>query len=54
MYAHAASRRQHERLQGSPGRGQDKMIDLAETLNAACVGCHRKWRDRKTAANRCK
>jgi hypothetical protein len=35
-------------------KDQDKMIEIAETLNAACVGCHRKWRDRKTPANRCK
>jgi len=35
-------------------KDQEKMIDLAETLNAACVGCHRKWRDRKTPDNRCK
>lgn len=35
-------------------KDQEKMIALAETLNAACVGCHRKWRDRKTADNRCK
>ena len=35
-------------------KDQEKMIDIAETLNAACVGCHRKWRDRRTAANRCK
>src|SRR5262252_3732011 len=25
---------------------QDKMIAISETLNAACAGCHRKWRDR--------
>ena len=35
-------------------KDQDKMIDLSETLSAACAGCHRKWRDRKTPANRCK
>lgn len=35
-------------------KDQDQMIDLADTLNAACVGCHRKWRDRKTPDNRCK
>jgi hypothetical protein len=35
-------------------KDQDKMIELSETLSAACAGCHRKWRDRKTPANRCK
>jgi hypothetical protein len=35
-------------------KDQDKMIDVSETLNAACAGCHRKWRDRRTPANRCK
>jgi hypothetical protein len=35
-------------------KDQEKMIDIAGTLNAACAGCHRKWRDRKTPANRCK
>jgi hypothetical protein len=35
-------------------KDQDKMIDLSETLSAACAGCHRKWRDRRTPANRCR
>ena len=35
-------------------KDQDKMIATAETLSAACAGCHRKWRDRRTPANRCK
>ena len=35
-------------------KDQEKMIDIAETLNTACNGCHRKWRDRRTPANRCK
>lgn len=35
-------------------KNQDQMIDIAETLSAACAGCHRKWRDRKTTDNRCK
>ena len=34
--------------------GQDTMIAVSETLSRACAGCHRKWRDRKTPANRCK
>jgi hypothetical protein len=35
-------------------RDQEKMIALSETVSAACAGCHRKWRDRRTPANRCK
>jgi len=35
-------------------KDQEKMSELSETLSAACAGCHRKWRDRKTPANRCK
>ena len=35
-------------------KNQEKMIELAETVNASCSGCHRKWRDRRTPANRCK
>lgn len=40
--------------QAAQAKDQDKMIDIAETLSAACAGCHRKWRDRKTPDNRCK
>ena len=35
-------------------KDQDKMIEISEPLSAACAGCHRKWRDRRTPANRCK
>ncbi|MEO8256501.1 MAG: hypothetical protein ABI868_04065 [Acidobacteriota bacterium] len=35
-------------------KDQEKMITIAETLSASCNGCHRKWRDRRTPANRCK
>jgi hypothetical protein len=35
-------------------KDQEKMIAIADTVNASCVGCHRKWRDRRTPANRCK
>ena len=34
-------------------KDRDKMIELSETVNDACVHCHQKWRPRKTA-NRCK
>ena len=35
-------------------KDQDKMIELSVTVSDACAHCHRKWRDRRTAANRCK
>jgi hypothetical protein len=35
-------------------KDQGKIIELSETLSASCSGCHRKWRDRRTPANRCK
>jgi len=35
-------------------KDQDKMIAISETLSTACAGCHRKWRDRRPPANRCK
>jgi len=41
-------------FKAAQAKDQEKMIMLADTLNASCVGCHRKWRDRKTPDNRCK
>jgi hypothetical protein len=35
-------------------KDQQKLTEISETLSAACAGCHRKWRDRRTSANRCK
>jgi hypothetical protein len=35
-------------------KDQEKMIDLSATVDASCAHCHRKWRDRRTPANRCK
>jgi hypothetical protein len=35
-------------------KDQDKMIAVSDPLSASCAGCHRKWRDRRTPANRCK
>jgi hypothetical protein len=32
----------------------DKMFDLSKAVSDSCAHCHRKWRDRKTPANRCK
>jgi hypothetical protein len=34
-------------------KDRDKMIELSEAINDACVHCHRKWRPR-VADNRCK
>ena len=35
-------------------KDRDKIVDLSEAVSASCAHCHRKWRDRKTPANRCK
>ncbi len=35
-------------------KDQDKMVDAADTLSAACAGCHRKWREKPRVADRCK
>jgi hypothetical protein len=35
-------------------KDQDKMVEVAETLSTSCANCHRKWRDRRTPADRCK
>jgi len=35
-------------------KNQDKMVDAADTLSAACAGCHRKWREKPRIADRCK
>ena len=35
-------------------KDQDKMVEAADILSAACAGCHRKWREKprpRTAAN---
>jgi hypothetical protein len=40
--------------QAAQTKDQGKMIDISVTLDAACAGCHRKWRDRRTPENRCK
>ena len=35
-------------------KNQDKMVEAADTLSAACAGCHRKWREKPRLADRCK
>ena len=35
-------------------KNQDKMVEAADTLAAACAGCHKKWREKPRLADRCK
>ena len=35
-------------------KDQNKIIEISETLSTSCAHCHRKWRDRRQPANRCK
>lgn len=35
-------------------KNQDKMVDVADTLSASCASCHRKWREKRNPADRCK
>jgi hypothetical protein len=35
-------------------KNQDQMVEAADTLSAACAGCHRKWREKPRLADRCK
>jgi len=35
-------------------KDQDKMVEAADTLSAACAGCHRKWREKPRLSDRCK
>lgn len=39
--------------QAAQSKDQDKMVDVADTLSAACASCHQKWRE-KRPADRCK
>ena len=41
-------------FKAAQAKDQDKIIELSESLSASCADCHRKWRDRRTPANRCK
>lgn len=40
--------------QAAQSKDQDKMVEAADTLSTACAGCHRKWREKQRAADRCK
>ena len=35
-------------------KDQDKISELSDAVSKSCEHCHNKWRNRKTAANRCK
>jgi len=35
-------------------KNQDKMIDAADVMTKACANCHRKYREKARAADRCK
>jgi len=35
-------------------KNQDSMVDAADTLSAACAGCHKKWREKPRPADRCR
>jgi hypothetical protein len=54
MFVHEVRDASMKAYRAAQAKDQNKMIDLSETLSAACAGCHRKWRDRKTPDNRCK
>jgi len=40
--------------QAAKTRDSQKMIDASNALDASCEGCHRKWRNPRSQANRCK
>jgi hypothetical protein len=40
--------------QAAQSKNQDKMVDAADTLSAACASCHKKWREKPRLADRCK
>ena len=54
MFVHDVRDASMQAYKAAQAKDQGKMIDTAETLSAACAGCHRKWRDRRTPDNRCK
>jgi hypothetical protein len=35
-------------------KDQDKMIEASDAVNASCEGCHRRWRNPRARADRCK
>jgi hypothetical protein len=43
-----------EAYAAAKAKDQERMVAVAETLSVACGGCHRRWRDRRPPAIRCK
>jgi hypothetical protein len=43
-----------EAYKAAQSKNQDRMIEVSDTLTRACANCHRKWRERRTLAERCK
>ncbi len=54
VFVHEVREASMKAYKAAQAKDQDKIIELSETLSTACAGCHRKWRDRKAADNRCK
>jgi hypothetical protein len=40
--------------QAAKTKDQEMMIEASNAVNASCEGCHRRWRNPRTPANRCK
>ena len=40
--------------QAAKTKNQEMMIEASNAVNASCEGCHRRWRNPRTPANRCK
>ena len=40
--------------QAAKTKDQDMMIEASNAVNVSCEGCHRRWRNPRTPANRCK
>lgn len=43
-----------EAYAAAQAKNLDKMTDIAEVLSKSCSNCHLKYRDRRSAADRCK
>src|SRR5215204_1517283 len=54
VFVHEVREASMKAYKAAQAKDQDKIIELSETLSTACAGCHRKWRDRKAADDRCK
>ena len=54
VFVHEVREASMKAYKAAQAKDQDQIIELSETLSTACAGCHRKWRDRKAADNRCK